>query len=73
MSNNTLKPNGAITWKQVGVVISIITLLGIGFSWTNTKADKKEVEKVESRVEKKFDIIREDIQKIYDLLINRQE
>ena len=73
MSNNISKTNGAITWKQVGVVIAIITLLGVGFSWTNTKADKAEVEKVESRVEKKFDIIREDIQKIYDLLIDRQE
>jgi len=78
--NNDSKPNGRITLKQVTALVGILMLLGMGFGYTTTKADKSELEKTEARVEKKVDklqeAIKEDIQeiklkqdKIYDLLV----
>jgi len=79
MPNNS-KPNGRITLKQVTALVGILMLLGMGFGYTTTKADKTELEKTEARVEKKVDklqeAIKEDIQailakqdKMYDLLV----
>ena len=76
--------NGNITWKQVGVLISIIGMFAIFFGWTTTKADKTELEKAEIRVEKKVDsmygMLKEDIDeikekqnKIYDILVNKKK
>ena len=50
--------NNSITWRQVGVVTSIIGLLITGGFYTSTKADKKELEKAEARVEKKLDEVK---------------
>lgn len=80
MSNN-IQP---ITWKQIGIIIMMLTFFFAGFGYINTKADKlvvnKQIENIEKRSEKRISNVqvelKEDIKriekkmdKVYDLLL----
>ena len=55
MANNNSTP---ITWKQVGIIIMMLTLVLAGIGFINTKANKadvdKGIEKVEVRAERQI-------------------
>ena len=54
-------PNNLSKWKKAGVVITALGLLAGSGYYIDTKADKSEVEKAETRMNKKIEEVKKDM------------
>jgi len=70
----------SITWRQLAVIISLLAFFGAGSGVLATKVDKKELIRVENRVDRKILVIQQnlkediqDLKKVQDKMDIKQD